>query len=228
MASAAPSVGRTRLAFDGPRVIALLGERQGSSLNQNDMTSLSLRAASALSLCVALLTVGSAGCGPARSANEIQIDKLPEYTGAAAKLFNDSIEPSALGLSLEKVTFKNDAHFRERVQQADVVSEVEITTVTVGKTDEKSVYFLQFEPQQGYTKLGLASDMLELRVADGEGAYPLINMIQARARGRKLIGMWKRFREGNAATLHWYFAPDNEDTVSATKEALTLRELTEK
>ena len=192
------------------------------------MTSLSLRAASALSLCVALLTAGSVSCGPPRSANEIQIEKLPEYTGGSLKLFNDSIEPSALGLSLERVSFKGDALFRERVQQADVVSEVLITTVTVGKTDEKSVYFLQFEPQQSYTKAGLANDMLELRVADGEGAYPLLNMIQSRARGRKFIGMWKRFRQGNVATLHWYFAPDNEDTVAAVKEALTLRELTEK
>jgi hypothetical protein len=191
------------------------------------MTSLPLRVASALSLCAALLTAG-VGCGPARSANDIQIDKLPAYTGASVKLYNDSIEPSALGLSLDKVSFKNDAVFRERVQQADVVSEVTITTVTIGKTEEKSVYFLQFEPQQGYTKQGLAADMIDLRVADGEGAYPLLNMIQTRARGRKFIGMWKRFREGNVATLHWYFAPDNEDTVAAVKEALTLRELTEK
>jgi hypothetical protein len=176
-------------------------------------------------VCLVAATVG-VGCGPRQRGTQIDLSKLPPYTGTAQSLFNDNIEPAALGVSLEKPSYKGDATFRQRVQSADVVARVKVTTVTIGKSEEKTTYHLQLELEdQPFSRQQPGQDELEVSIPEGSYSYSVMNLVKARARGRQMIGMWKRFREGEEQAIHWYFVPEDPDSTAAVKEALALQEL---
>lgn len=181
---------------------------------------------SALLVALSLCSAGSLGCQTQSRPGEIRVSSLPLYDSKAQALFGDTFEPAALGVSLDNPSFKGDPIFRERVQTADVIANVTITTVTIGKTDERTTYQLSFAVSgEPLNKQRPTPEELELSVPEGSMAFPLLNLVQTRARGRSMLGLWKRYRVGDELASHWYFAPDDPETTAAVKEALTLQEL---
>src|SRR5690242_15882503 len=74
------------------------------------------------------------GCGPATPASS-PTRPLPGYSGRAADLFDDAIDPAGVGMDFDKgYTPKGDPLLRERAQVSDAVLRVKVQTVT-GKTD---------------------------------------------------------------------------------------------
>lgn len=174
----------------------------------------------------ALSGLCAAGCGPqTRGPAQIQIDTLPLHKDHLATLFDDSIEPAAMGLNMEKVILKIDPKFRDRVREADVLAAVKVTTVTVGKIEERSIIHIQFSTEQVFSPSAPEAEHLELRIPEGTQAYGVMQAVQNKARNRSLVGAWKRFRSGNEAVIHFYFAPNDADTIAAIKEIQALREI---
>jgi len=162
------------------------------------------------------------GCSSRGQGAALDLDKLPPYEGAAVELFNDHIEPAAFGLSMAQLNLQFDQKFRERIQTADTVASVRVTTVTVSKADAKASFSLQFEAVKEH-KGALEEDLREQRITERSSqAYSIISTIQGKARGQSVVGLWKRFREQNRATVHFYFAPDTADTLKAIQDALAL------
>src|SRR6202034_3741291 len=78
-----------------------------------------------LLVAVSLPLLGCAG------ANADANRPLPSYVGHAAELFDDGIEPRAVGLDLEQVSDpRSDALLRERTQVSDAALRVRISTLT--------------------------------------------------------------------------------------------------
>ena len=74
------------------------------------------------------------GCGPASPAGA-PTRPLPGYSGRAADLFDDAIDPAGVGMDFDKgYSPKADPLLRERAQVSDAVLRVKVQTVT-GKTD---------------------------------------------------------------------------------------------
>lgn len=175
----------------------------------------------------ALAAVIGTGCGPEVKTGP-NLDRLPGYEGPLAQSFNDSIEPSVFGLTLEQRSLQGDPGFRTRATSADVVATLRITTVTSSRADDKVTYTLQFEPVKVH--LGELDDaMLDLRLTEQQSqAYSVISAVTTRAQKKVVVAMFKRFREKNRATTHFYMAPDNTDTTKALQDALALDALRSK
>lgn len=176
-------------------------------------------------LATAALVPGS-GCSPGGSGLGYDLDKLPPYEGDLARLFNNTIEPAAFGLGMaQSGNLQFDPDFRKRAQDADVVSTLRVTTLTASKADDKTNYTLQFESIRDF-KGTFEDDLRTLAVSERLAQpYSIVSAVQARARGRTLVGFWKRFREQNRMSLHFHFFPDSDDTTKAIQDSLALEEL---
>src|SRR4051812_45723649 len=86
--------------------------------------------------------IGLAACGDGQGANDPS-RKVASYQGRQADLFDDSIDPAAVGLDFDKgYAPRLDKALRERAQVGDAVLRVRVATVTVKTDGPDAVYQL--------------------------------------------------------------------------------------
>src|SRR5580658_9607055 len=91
----------------------------------------------------ALAALACAGCTGGSGSNR----PLPSYAGHATELFDDGIEPAAVGLDLEQATApRTDAMLRERAQVSDAALRVRITDLTEKQDGADSIFILGVHP----------------------------------------------------------------------------------
>lgn len=164
-------------------------------------------------------------CGPTKDPSDLSIDKLPKYEGRGPILWPDIIEPAGVGLSLEKLSLKSDPLYRERVQQADGVSRMRVVTVTTENRGGANTYRLQFavvEKRLGGTD---NANRIDVEVKPGTNAYGIVRKLGDGLTNKLFILSWKRFQANGEAVVHYYAAPDDDESRAATREALVLQEV---
>jgi hypothetical protein len=169
--------------------------------------------------------VAATGCSPPQSAADVAVDKLPKYEGRGPILYPDVIEPAAVGLSLDPLSLRADALYRERVQQADGVARMRVVTVTSEDRGGALSYRLQFalvDKRLGGTD---NSTRVEVEVKPGTNAYGIVRKLGERLTNKMFVVSWKRFQVAGEGVVHYYAAPDDDETRSATHEALVLQEV---
>ncbi|MDW8248777.1 MAG: hypothetical protein RMJ98_05655 [Myxococcales bacterium] len=174
------------------------------------------------SLWLAAVIVPASGCASQEARPQFDLEKLPPHEGQLARLFDDTISPDALGLGvLPSANLQFNADFRDRVQAADVISAVRVTSVTERKSNELStLHTLRFEPVRNF-KGAFEEDLQELTITHHmEQPHSLLSTVQERARGRTMIGLWKRFRGKKRVDIHFHFVPDTEEIHKALQEAM--------
>ena len=180
---------------------------------------------------VAVLAVGSlplAACEPSQPGKMAAGANLPKWEARSRMIFDDNIDPAAVGLSMDGPSPRNDAFLRERAQTADVVARVKVQTVTVDSVGEQKTYHLGI--QVGVPTLVAAKvddRTFELSIKPTSGAFGIAKAFDARLRGQTFIGFIKRFSsEDGEIEVHWHLSPDTAEVVTAIKEAVALREMT--
>jgi hypothetical protein len=152
---------------------------------------------------------------------------LPRWEGHAQQLFDDNIDPAAVGLSLEGPSPRSDPFLRERAQTGDVVSRVRVQTVTVDSVGDQVTYHLSI--QIGVPTLAQAKTperSFELSIKPTSRAFGIAKAFDARLRGATFIGFIQRFAgEDGEAEIHWHLSADTAEVAAAVKEAVALREL---
>lgn len=146
-----------------------------------------LRVTKTLALPVALHALGGLACEPAQPAKS-ESTGLPRWDGHSQDVFDDNIDPDAVGLSLEGPSPRSDAHLRERAQTADVVARVRVQTVTVGSAGDQQTYHLGIQvgvPPLAEAKLPDRS--FELSIKQTSSAFGIAKAFDARLRGRTFI-----------------------------------------
>lgn len=186
----------------------------------------SLLRAAALLLAVGL-AAGVTGCEELPSPTVPPGASAPRWEGHARELFDDNIDPAAVGLSMEGPSPRSDPFLRERAQTSDVVSRVRIQTVTVDSVGDQVTYHLGL--QVGVPTLTTAKTperSFELSIKPTSGAFGIAKAFDARLRGATFIGFIQRFAsEGGETEIHWHLSADTAEVAAAIKEAVALREL---
>lgn len=181
-----------------------------------------------LALCLTAVAsgLGATACGPEQPAKTAG-SELPRWEGRAVQVFDDNIDPAAVGLSLDGPSPRNDANLRERAQTADVVARVRVQTVTVDSAGEHQTYHLGIQvgiPTLAESKLH--DRTFELNIKSTSGAFGIARSFDTRLRGQTFVGFIKRFgTDDGDAQVHWHLAPDTAEVVAAIKEAVALREI---
>lgn len=188
------------------------------------------RVSTVLALSLALLGAGLAGCGPSEPAKNASGAGLPRWEGRASQVFDDNIDPAAVGLSLDGPSPRSDAFLRERAQTADVVARVRVQTVTVDSAGEHQTYHLGIQVGvPTLTEAKVPDRTFELNIKSQSGAFGIARSFDSRLRNQTFVGFIKRFGtdDGDVA-VHWHLSPDTAEVVTAVKEAVALGEVSKK
>lgn len=166
-----------------------------------------------------------AACGPAANPSDFAVDKLPKYEGRGPILYNDVIEPAGVGLALDRLTLRSDPLFRERVQQADGVSRMRVTTVSTEHRGGAKSYRLQLAVVE--QKMGGmdSASRIEVDVKPGNAAYGVVHKFGERMSNMVFIVVWKHYQANGEGVVHYYAAPDDTDARDAAREALAVQEV---
>ncbi|MGH7284604.1 MAG: hypothetical protein ACRELY_24020, partial [Polyangiaceae bacterium] len=93
-----------------------------------------------------VLALAACGGGDTKGHSHTPDRPLPSYTGHAADLFDDAIEPQAVGLEFEApVDPRVDPKFRERAQLSDAILRAKVDTVTERGDGADARYDISFK-----------------------------------------------------------------------------------
>ncbi|MDB4993611.1 MAG: hypothetical protein JWM74_1043 [Myxococcaceae bacterium] len=178
---------------------------------------------------LAALAIAGAGCASSPAAGARDPSRpLPTYVGHATELFDDVIEPSAVGLELDGpgAPPRSNALLRERTQTGDAVLHVRVETVT-GKDDGVDArYDLGFKVLERLAGQHPPPESFMVRVDKTSPSAPILKSFQARLSGKTFVAFVKEFVRSDGDTdYHFHLATDDKATILAVKEAGVLGEL---
>ena len=186
------------------------------------------RAQRTLATLATLITLAvTAGCDQGPPARTVAGAGLPHWEARPRQIFDDNIDPAAVGLSMDGPSPRSDAFLRERAQTADVVARVRVNTVTVDSMGEQQSYHLGIQVGvPTLTEAKVSDRSFELSIRPTSGAFGIARAFDSRLRGKTFIGFVKRFSaEDGDMEIHWHLSPDTAEVVAAIKEAMALREI---
>jgi hypothetical protein len=150
---------------------------------------------------------------------------LPSYAGHATELFDDSLEPNAVGLDLEQLTDpKSDALLRERAQLSDATLRVRVTTLTEKSDGAESLF------QLGVRILETVSgpfppDDFTVTVPARSASVGIVRNLANVIVGKSFVAFVRAFvLSDGERELHFHFAPDTKSEVAAVRDAMQKNE----
>jgi hypothetical protein len=178
----------------------------------------------------ALLALGLAvaACGPSQPGQTgASAAGLPKWEARSREVFDDNIDPAAVGLSMEGVSPRSDRFLRERAQTADVVARVRVQTVTVDSVGDQSTYHLGIQVGvPTLTPARVPDRSFELKIRSSSGAFGIAKSFDSRLRGKTFIAFIRRFgNDDGDPEVHFHLAADTAEVAAAVKEAVALREI---
>jgi len=172
---------------------------------------------SALGL-LALAALLAAACGPgANAANR----PLPTYAGHATELFDDALEPMAVGLDLEQTSSpRSDPLLRERTQVGDATLRVRVSTVTSKEEDSGLKYLIGLVALEKLAGPYPPSEEFTVVVDRRSPAIGILKSFEGRLVGKTFIAFVRTFvRPDGDHEVHFHLAPDTKPVLVAVKEA---------
>lgn len=153
----------------------------------------------------------------------------PPYEGQMRELFDDQIDPAAVGLAMDGSSPAHDPLLRPRAQAADLVARMRVQTVTRDSVGARTSYVLNLQvgrPELMPPKLEQPS--VEITITPEQGSFGIVQSLESSLRGRTFIGFVKRFAGPEAGPeLHWHFTADSEEVAQVIEEVRVMEELTE-
>jgi hypothetical protein len=173
-----------------------------------------------------LLTASSAlavGCAASAGAEG---RPLPSYAGHATELFDDAIEPRAVGLELEQGWDpRSDALLRERVQIGDAAMRVRISTLTEKQEGTESRYQLGMKILETLAGSYPPPDDFNVSVDNTSPSVGIVHSLQDGIVGKTFVAFVRAFvRSDGDHELHFHLAPDTKPEIGAVRAATIKQE----
>jgi hypothetical protein len=166
----------------------------------------------------------TAACGGA--SGDLRPDRpLPPYGGHAAELFDDAIEPNAVGYPMEAGSSPlSDNRVRERTQIGDAVVRARVTTVTSKVEDRGRSWQLGFHTMERLAGSGPLEKDFTLTVASTDPASGIVHGFEARLIGTLVVAFVREFARpgappGEPGDIRFHLAADSADEQKAVKAA---------
>lgn len=176
----------------------------------------------ALGLAVPLLFL--AGCG---SSNEASARPVTAYAGRQADLFDDTIEPAAVGLDFDKgYAPRVDKTLRERTQTGDAVLRVRVQTVTAKKDGPEANYQLGLHTVEKLAGKNPPPVDFTIDIGKQSESIGILKNFESRLVGYAFVAFVREFsRPDGERELHFHLAPDTKEVKAAVADAMLLGEL---
>lgn len=148
---------------------------------------------------------------------------LVPYDAKAAGLFDDVIEPNAIGLFASPASREGRIVIEERTRLSHVVTRVRVQTVTSDLVNGAPVYHLVLAAlDQPLAQAALPEGRVEIEVGPATPAYGIVKSVDAGLVGRSFVGFFRWFSGGDEPRLFWHLSADDPEVVTAIREASLL------
>lgn len=182
----------------------------------------------ALETAVGLAAVSM--CATACSSPERRGDgldaRLEPWDGQLQELFDDQIHPAAVGLSMDSQSPARDPLLRLRTTNADVVSRMQIKTVTRESVGARTVFLLGLMVvPPAFARPKLNDSRFELAIKQESGAFGLVQSLENALREKQFIGFVRKFPGEDGPVIHWHLTADTEEVAQVVQEVAVLDEI---
>lgn len=170
---------------------------------------------------------GLAACG-GKGANAPGQDG-PPYTGHPVDLFDDGIDPIAVGYQLDPgPPPATDAKLRERVQTGDAVVRARVVTVTSKHEADGKSWQLGLQTLGRLAGNGPLDDTFALEVESTDPGAGMVRAFENSLVGKTFVVAVRTFARAGApgeTDLHFHISADSPDVVAAVKDATLLQQV---
>ncbi len=155
---------------------------------------------------------------------------MPLYSGHSAELFDDAIEPGAVGYggAYRASEPKNDTLLRERTQNGDAVVRARVVTVTSSPEDNGHSWQIGLRTLETLAGKRPPDGDFTLRV-EGQGpAAGIVRALEARLVGATFVVFVREFDAAKGGgqevetQLHFHLGKDDADELGAVRQASLL------
>jgi hypothetical protein len=153
---------------------------------------------------------------------------LPPHTGRATELFDDGIEPAAVGFTLDPSDSpQGDTRLRQRIQTGDAVVRARVRTVTSRVEGQGRAWQLGLHVVERLAGRGPLADDFALSILPADPASGLIRAFEARLIGQTFVVFVREFSHpgslpGDPGDLHFHVAAETPDELNAITAAVLL------
>jgi hypothetical protein len=175
-------------------------------------------------LCLPFLLLGAAtGCGPGGEAVAPK-RPLPTYIAHETELFDDGIEPRAVGLELEAPDHPlHNPKFKERIEIADAVVRARVTTVTAREEDTGTAYQVSLKTVEKLTGSHPPAQTFTLDIDRRSGAVGVLRNFNGRLVGMSFIVFLRAYvRPDGDQEYHFHITQDAADVKKAVTETAAV------
>ena len=166
-----------------------------------------------------LAILAAPGCSRPKPADDARI--VTPWEGRLQSLFDDSIDPSSVGLGPTS-TDPKDANVA-RGQAAHFVVRARVSTVTVEGHGNKMRYVVTLrvvgDPIVGARP---PSDAIQIAIGQDSPSFGLARSRDLQLSGTPFIAFLREFEANDGPILHWHLARDAQDVVDAARQGAVL------
>lgn len=179
-----------------------------------------------IALPMLVASVLALGCGSSKDPNA-PTRPLPGWAGHAAELFDDTIEPAAVGLDYDRgYSPKSDPVLRERAQVSDAVLRVKVSTVTTRTDGPDATYQLGLHTVEKLAGEHPPPTDFTVTINKASESHGIMKNFESRLVGYAFIAFVREFvRPDGDRDVHFHLAPDSREVKLAISDALVLGEL---
>jgi hypothetical protein len=174
-----------------------------------------------LGLAAIALTALAASCAPA--APVLRPHALPAYAGREAALFDDGIDPQAVGYSLEPgVAPREDTLLRERTHLGDRVVRAQVVSITSTRNESGRTWQIGLHTIERLAGERAADPEFTLRMNSSAPGASVMRIFDGRLVGVPLMAFIREFEPTGGAgqsELHFHLASQDKDEVDAVRVA---------
>lgn len=173
-----------------------------------------------------LLALGLWGCGGTKDANDPS-RPLAAYSGRQADLFDDAIEPAAVGLDFDKgYSPRLDKVLRERAQVGDAVLRVRVSTVTAKTNGPDAQFHLGLHTVEKLAGKHPPPVDFTVEIDKTSESHGIMKNFESRLVGYSFVAFVREFAHPNGEReLHFHLAPDTKEVKAAVGDAMLMGEL---
>jgi len=178
-------------------------------------------------VAVGLMAVSSGvlGCGGKDASDPSRV--LSPYSGRQADLFDDAIEPAAVGLDFDKgYAPRLDKALRERAQTGDAVVRVRVSTVTAKKDGPEATYQLGLHTVEKLAGKNPPPPDFTVQINKASESHGIMKNFESRLVGYAFVAFVREFAHPNGdREIHFHLAPDTKEVKMAVGDAMILSEV---
>ena len=145
---------------------------------------------------------------------------LDRWQGPLAALFDDSIHPAAVGMSLEGSRAQDDPLIRSRCATADLVARLQVDTVDRQAVGAKTTYHMVLlvgRPTLLPSKM--TDKSVELVIHQASAAFGIVSAVENSLKRKTFIAFIKRFAGDHGPELHWVLTADTPEVAAMISTA---------